>query len=122
MNVEELKARLRALLHQRDSLPLSRWIGLRDDALESLHLWWLLFSGHGLKDDKMFWSLRDPIFRPRLQSSVGKYLHCRLTAYQGLIIINLTTREERHKNTLMATWAERQNRLTLLFVFCEGGT
>ena len=61
MNVEELKARLRALLHQRDSLPLSRWIGLRDDALESLHLWRLLFSGHGLKDDKMFWSLRAPL-------------------------------------------------------------
>ena len=61
MNVEELKARLRALLHQRDSLPLSRWIGLRDDALESLHLWWLLFSGHGLKDDKMFWSLWAPL-------------------------------------------------------------
>ena len=64
MNVEELKARLRALLHQRDSLPLSRWIGLRDDALESLHLWWLLFSGHGLKDDKMFWSLRDSFCDP----------------------------------------------------------
>ena len=55
MNVEELKARLRALLHQRDSLPLSRWIGLRDDALESLHLWWLLFSGHGLREDIHSW-------------------------------------------------------------------